>query len=100
MKLYVAICEEYDPESRCQEYCPPRKEILGIFSTAELAKEAFTRKEQRQNGKDSWVSEHICFRGDHTVEEYNLDDWNRGPKTIFHQSLDRYGKPKKDWVSY
>lgn len=71
MKIYLAICEEPNPESEGYEIAT---NILGVFSTAEAADAAFTKEEQRQD-KDghSWKSKHGCFRGRHQVKTLELD---------------------------
>lgn len=89
MKAYLAKCTTYDPE---KEYPESSVEILGVFSTPKLAKDSFTRKERRYDKGGAWTSEHICFRGEHEVEEYEIDAWRGTPKTIFRIFFDRYGK--------
>ena len=70
MKVYIAKCTTSDPE------IPDFSNTitLRVFSTKKLAKNSFTRKENRiEKDGQKWISEHICFRGDHEIEEYELD---------------------------
>jgi len=72
-KIYIPICEEWDPEVENSA----RKTILGAFSTPELANESFTKEEEVISKKDgeTWTRKHICFRGEHTVKEFVVDQW-------------------------
>lgn len=73
MKVYIAKCTTADPDI---ENGPSYTDILGIFSTKELAMRAFIRKEPRiDKDGNKWISEHICYEGAHEIKEYEVDEW-------------------------
>lgn len=102
--VYLAKCTTYDPESELQE---SSVEILGIFSTAKLAEDAFTREEKRvdnnlyKQGKDvapgvtncrKYTVKHQCWCGEHEVEGYEIDAWRETRELIASYSIGRDGK--------
>lgn len=109
MKVYLAKCTTYDPESEENE---SSVEILGIFSTAKLAESAFTREEKRiddnlyKQGKDvapgvtdsrEYTVKHQCWLGEHEVEEYEIDAWLGAHKLILSYYLGRDGKVERGY---
>ena len=71
MKVYMAICTTVDPDVGNTSV-----NVLGVFSTRELANAAFTRTEKVTNPDGmTWTHHHICYKGDHEVKELDVDEW-------------------------
>jgi hypothetical protein len=97
MKLYLAQCTTYDPE---MDYPDKSVEILGIFSTQKLAEESFEREEKRVEHSQEYIVKHQCFRGEHEVYEFELDDWMSSSKELKSRYfLSRHGEKKFEWSS-
>ena len=72
MKVYVATCSTNDPDSDSVlgEYAV---EILGVFVDPNIAKQAFIKEEVVESSTGNWIRKHVCFRGDHEVKEFKLN---------------------------
>jgi len=95
MKVYLAKCTTYDPES---EYPEASVEILGIFSTPELAEGAFTRVEDRQSEHGPYQVKHQCWRGEHEVEGYEIDAWRETRELVISYTLGRHGEIEREYT--
>lgn len=69
-KVYVAKCTTVDPEAEGEDRSVA---ILGVFSSSAKAKGSFTKETLRVGRDGSWISKHICFRGYHEIDEYEID---------------------------
>ncbi len=73
MEVYLAKCTEFDPELDKQSHGSVT--CIGVFSTREKAEEIFSKKIEKIDPKTGkkWFWHHICFEGEHEVEEFVLD---------------------------